>query len=84
MKAVRFDNYGDIDVLRVADVAMPEPVHGEVLVKVKAASINPGEAGIRKGLMHAMWPATFPSGEGSDFAGTVAKVGSGGRGVLAR
>ena len=76
MKAVRFDNYGDIDVLRVADVAMPEPVRGEVLVKVKAASINPGEAGIRKGLMHAMWPATFPSGEGSDFAGTVAKVGS--------
>ena len=76
MKAVRFDNYGDIDVLRVADVAMPEPVHGEVLVKVKAASINPGEAGIRKGLMHAMWPATFPSGEGSDFAGAVAKVGS--------
>ena len=76
MKAVRFDNYGDIDVLRVADVAMPEPVHGDVLVKVKAASINPGEAGIRKGLMHAMWPATFPSGEGSDFAGTVAKVGS--------
>jgi len=26
--------------------------------------------------MHAMWPATFPSGEGSDFAGIVAKVGS--------
>ena len=76
MKAVRFDNYGDIDVLRVADVPMPEPVRGEVLVKVKAASINPGEAAIRKGLMHAMWPATFPSGEGSDFAGTVAKVGS--------
>src|ERR1700688_4586076 len=50
MKAVRFDNYGDIDVLRVADIAMPEPVHGEVLVKVKAASINPGEAGIRKGV----------------------------------
>jgi NADPH:quinone reductase-like Zn-dependent oxidoreductase len=76
MKAVRFDNYGDIDVLRVADVPMPEPVHGEVLVKVKAASINPGEAGIRQGLVDAMWPATFPSGEGSDFAGTVAKVGS--------
>jgi NADPH:quinone reductase-like Zn-dependent oxidoreductase len=77
MKAVRFDNYGDIDVLRVVDVAIPEPVHGEVLVKVKAASINPGEGKIRQGLMHAMWPATFPSGEGSDFAGTVAKVGAG-------
>src|ERR1700675_2942225 len=77
MKAVRFDNYGDIDVLRLADVAMPEPVHGEVLVKVKAASINPGEAAIRKGLLHAMWPATFPSGEGSDLAGTVDEVGPG-------
>jgi NADPH:quinone reductase-like Zn-dependent oxidoreductase len=77
MKAVRFDHYGDIDVLRVVDVTMPEPVQGEVLVKVKAASINPGEAKIRQGLFHAMWPATFPSGEGSDFAGTVAKVGSG-------
>jgi NADPH:quinone reductase-like Zn-dependent oxidoreductase len=76
MKAVRFDNYGGIDVLRVADVAMPEPVHGEVLVKVKAASINPGEAKIRQGLLHAMWPATFPSGEGSDFAGIATKVGS--------
>jgi hypothetical protein len=55
---------------------VPEPAHGEVLVKVKAASINPGEAAIRQGRLHAMWPATFPSGEGSDFAGTVAKVGS--------
>jgi NADPH:quinone reductase-like Zn-dependent oxidoreductase len=76
MKAVRFDNYGDINGLRVADVAMPEPDHGEVLVRFKAASINPGEAGIRQGLVHAMWPATFPSGEGSNFAGTVAKLGS--------
>jgi NADPH:quinone reductase-like Zn-dependent oxidoreductase len=77
MKAVRFDNYGDIDVLRVADVPVPEPAQGEVLVKVKAASINPGEAKIREGLVHARWPATFPSGEGSDFAGIVTKVGIG-------
>jgi NADPH:quinone reductase-like Zn-dependent oxidoreductase len=44
MKAVRFDTYGDIDVLQVADVPVPEPAQGQVLVKVKAASINPGEA----------------------------------------
>jgi NADPH:quinone reductase-like Zn-dependent oxidoreductase len=48
---------------------------GQVLVKVAAAGINPGEASIRKGLLDAMWPATFPSGEGSDLAGTVAEVG---------
>ena len=77
MKAVRFDNYGGIDVLRVADVPIPEPAQGEVLVKVKAASINPGEAKIREGLMHARWPATFPSGEGSDLAGIVTKLGIG-------
>src|ERR1700734_2611960 len=77
MKAVRFDRYGGIEVLHVADVPMPEPSRGETLAKVKAASINPGEAKIREGLMHSMWPATFPSGEGSDLAGVVTKVGPG-------
>jgi NADPH:quinone reductase-like Zn-dependent oxidoreductase len=81
MKAVRFDNYGGIDVLRVADVPVPEPPQGEVQVKVKAASINPGEAKIREGLLHARWPATFPSGEGSDLAGIVTKIGIGVQGV---
>jgi NADPH:quinone reductase len=41
MKAVRFDRYGGIEVLQVADVPTPEPSGGEALVKVKAASINP-------------------------------------------
>src|ERR1700691_4585680 len=74
MKAVRFEKYGGIEVLQVADVPMPEPSRGEALVKIKAASISPGEAKIREGMMHAMWPATFPSGEGSDLAGIVTKV----------
>jgi NADPH:quinone reductase-like Zn-dependent oxidoreductase len=77
MKAVRFERYGGIEVLQVADVPTPEPSRGEALVKVKAASINPGEAKIREGLLHAMWPATFPSGEGSDLAGIVTKLGPG-------
>jgi NADPH:quinone reductase-like Zn-dependent oxidoreductase len=74
-QAVRFDEYGDIDVLKVVEVPRPMPGAGQVLVKVKAAGINPGEASIRKGLLHAMWPATFPSGEGSDLAGVVEEVG---------
>jgi NADPH:quinone reductase-like Zn-dependent oxidoreductase len=76
-KAVQFDSYGDIDVLEVREVERPTPQGGEVLVEVKAAGINPGEAAIRKGFMHDMWPATFPSGQGSDFAGVVAETGSG-------
>ena len=50
VKAVRFDRYGGIDVLQVIDVEPPTPVEGEVLVRVKAAGINPGEAAIREGL----------------------------------
>ncbi|WP_396923075.1 NADP-dependent oxidoreductase, partial [Mycolicibacterium sp.] len=42
-----------------------------------AAGINPGEAMIRRGALHDRWPATFPSGQGSDLAGTVAELGAG-------
>jgi NADPH:quinone reductase-like Zn-dependent oxidoreductase len=77
MKAVRFDNYGDVDVLNVVEVPDPVPGEGQVLVRVKAAGINPGEASIRKGLLADRWPATFPSGEGSDLAGVVQQVGGG-------
>lgn len=77
MKAVRFDKYGGIDVLYVAEVPTPEPASGEVLVRVKAAAINPGESKIREGMFKDTWPATFPSGEGSDLAGIVTKVGAG-------
>jgi NADPH:quinone reductase-like Zn-dependent oxidoreductase len=73
--AVRFDDYGDIDVLKVVEVSQPVPGSGQVLVEVKAAAINPGEAAIRKGTLRAMFPATFPSGEGSDLAGVVDEVG---------
>ena len=76
-KAVQFDQYGDVDVLDVRDVEKPVPAEGEVLVAVKAAGINPGEAAIRRGVMHDRWPATFPSGQGSDLAGLVSEVGPG-------
>jgi NADPH:quinone reductase-like Zn-dependent oxidoreductase len=76
-KAVRFDEYGGVDVLQVRDVPRPVPGPGQVLVQVKAAGINPGEAKIREGLMHSRFPATFPSGQGSDLAGIVAETGPG-------
>jgi NADPH:quinone reductase-like Zn-dependent oxidoreductase len=76
-RAVRFDHYGGGDVLYVADVPMPSPAAGEVVAAVKAAGINPGEASIRKGLLHDRFPATFPSGQGSDLAGVVTELGDG-------
>lgn len=81
MKAVRFHEYGGIDVLRVEEVERPAPGPGQVLVRVRAAGIQPGEAMIRKGARHERWPATFPSGQGSDLAGVVVEVGPHARGV---
>ena len=76
-KAVQFDSYGGIDVLEVRDVPRPVPGAGEVLVEVRAAGINISEAVIRAGAVHDLFPATFPSGQGSDLAGVVAELGSG-------
>jgi NADPH:quinone reductase-like Zn-dependent oxidoreductase len=83
VKAVRFEEYGGIDVLKVVDVPQPVPGPGQVLVRVRAAGINPGEAKIREGLLHARWPAVFPSGQGGDLAGIVAGTGPGVAGVAA-
>jgi len=76
-RAVRFDHYGGVEVLKVVDVERPVPGEGQVLVRVRAAGINPGEVGIREGRMHERWPATFPSGEGSDLAGVIEEIGGG-------
>jgi NADPH:quinone reductase-like Zn-dependent oxidoreductase len=77
VRAVRFDGYGGVDVLEVREVEDPVAGPGQVLVAVKAAGINPGEISIREGLLDARWPATFPSGEGTDLAGVVQAVGEG-------
>jgi NADPH:quinone reductase-like Zn-dependent oxidoreductase len=75
-RAVRFDKYGGIDVLHLVEVDRPVPGPEQVLVRVKAAGINPGEAAIREGVFAKQWPAKFPSGQGSDLAGIVEEVGT--------
>jgi NADPH:quinone reductase-like Zn-dependent oxidoreductase len=77
MRAVRFDRYGGVDVLEVREVEDPVAAPGRVVVAVRAAGINPGEISIREGWLHERWPATFPSGEGTDFAGVVRTAGDG-------
>jgi NADPH:quinone reductase-like Zn-dependent oxidoreductase len=77
MRAVRFERYGGPEVLEVVEVEEPTANPGQVLVRVKAAGINPGEAAIREGRLQELWPATFPSGEGSDLAGVVEEAAAG-------
>src|SRR3954454_4437655 len=81
-QAVQFDEYGGVEVLTLREVPRPVPGEGQVLVEVRAAGINIGEAKIRAGTVREIFPATFPSGEGSDLAGVVREVGEGVRGVF--
>ncbi|MGF7238690.1 MAG: NADP-dependent oxidoreductase [Frankia sp.] len=76
-RAVQFDRYGGVDELYIAQVEIPEPEPGQVVVAVRAASVNPGESSIRQGYLEARYPTTFPCGEGSDLAGVITAVGAG-------
>jgi NADPH:quinone reductase-like Zn-dependent oxidoreductase len=76
-QAVRYTEHGGIEVLQVVEVERPAPGPGQVLVEVKAAGINPGEASIRSGALASRWPSTFPSGQGSDLAGVIVELGEG-------
>src|ERR1700686_1736462 len=76
-KAVRYDEFGGIEVLRVKEVERPVPGDGQVLVRVRAAGINPSEAAIRAGARAKLLPSTFPSGQGSALVGVIEEVGAG-------
>ena len=77
MKAVRFHEYGDADVLRYEDVDRPVAGAGEVLVRVAATAFNPVDANIRAGFMQGPIPVTLPHTLGYDVAGTVDALGDG-------
>jgi NADPH:quinone reductase-like Zn-dependent oxidoreductase len=77
MKAVRFHEYGDSDVLRYEDVAQPVPGAGEVRIRVAATAFNPVDANIRAGFMQDPIPVTLPHTLGYDVAGTIDALGDG-------
>ncbi|MFF3984664.1 NADP-dependent oxidoreductase [Streptomyces sp. NPDC001797] len=81
MKAVRFHQYGDPDVLRYEDVEQPVPGAGQVRVRVAATSFNPVDANIRAGFMQGPIPVTLPHTPGIDVAGMVDALGEGVAGV---
>ena len=77
MKAVRFHEYGDPDVLRYEDVEQPIPGAGEVRIRVAATSFNAVDAGIRGGYLQGPFPVTLPHTPGIDVSGTVDALGEG-------
>ncbi|ADB33506.1 Alcohol dehydrogenase GroES domain protein [Kribbella flavida DSM 17836] len=81
MKAVRFHEYGDADVLRYEDVDLPVPAAGQVRIKVAATSFNPVDAGIRGGGLQGPFPVALPHTPGIDVAGAVDAIGAGADGL---
>ena len=74
MKAAFYDRNGPADeVLQVAELPMPAPAPGEVLVRVKASGVNPSDVKSRSGLRAKMgWPRVVPQ---SDGAGVIEPIG---------
>src|SRR3954453_9230820 len=77
VKAVRFHEFGDSNVLRYEDVEQPVPGAGEVRFRVAATSFNPVDGGIRGGYLRDPFPVTLPHTPGVDVAGTVDALGHG-------
>jgi NADPH:quinone reductase-like Zn-dependent oxidoreductase len=77
MKAVRFHEYGDPDVLRYEDVDTPVPGSGQVRVRVAATTFNGVDGNIRAGFMQGPMPLTLPHIPGLDVAGTIDALAEG-------
>jgi NADPH2:quinone reductase len=76
MKAIRVDEFGGPDVMRLLEVADPQAGQGQVLVRVRAAGVNPVDAYIHTGMYAARKPA-LPYTPGMDGAGVVEAIGEG-------
>jgi NADPH:quinone reductase-like Zn-dependent oxidoreductase len=77
MKAVRFEEYGGPEVLRVGEVEEPHAGPGQIRIAVRAAGVNPFDWKVRSGAMARFMPVEFPKIPGSDVAGVVDEVGEG-------
>jgi NADPH:quinone reductase-like Zn-dependent oxidoreductase len=76
MKAICIHQFGGPEVLKYEDVPDPMPGAGEVLVKIRAASVNPVDYKTREGSYPAVKQSDLPTVLGRDVAGMVEKTGA--------
>lgn len=77
MKAIQVHSYGHSDLIRIEDAPTPRPQAGEVLVRIRAAGVNPVDWKTREGYLKDVAPSAFPLILGQDFSGEIVELGSG-------
>jgi len=77
MKAALIDRYGRKSPIRVADIPVPSIGDRDLLVQVRAASVNPLDFKIRRGKLKVLLKYRFPLVLGNDLSGIVTAVGAG-------
>lgn len=77
MRAMLIHSYGAPEVLHLGEIETPQPRRGEVLVRVRASSVNPVDAAIRAGMLKHFVRLRLPAVLGVDVAGEVAGLGEG-------
>jgi NADPH:quinone reductase-like Zn-dependent oxidoreductase len=77
MKAVRLQNFGDVDQFKFETIPDPVPATGEVLIRVAGSGFNPVELYLRQGYLTQMFPTPLPAILGVDVSGTVEAIGPG-------
>jgi NADPH:quinone reductase-like Zn-dependent oxidoreductase len=82
--AVRLPEFGDLDVLSLENVAIPQPVDDEILVRVRAASVNPVDGKTREGKFPPVSEDKLPLILGRDLAGTIEAVGTRAHNMLSK
>ncbi|MFZ5940400.1 MAG: NAD(P)-dependent alcohol dehydrogenase [Bacteroidota bacterium] len=81
MKAIAISRYGGPEVLEYLDFPDPEPASDEVLIRVKAASVNPVDWKIRMGKLKFITGKNFPLFLGAEVSGVIEKAGAGVKGL---
>jgi len=76
MKRIQYHRYGGPEEMRLENYELPAPGNDEIVVRVKAASVNPIDWKVRQGMMKIMTGNRFPRAMGFDFSGIVERVGS--------
>ncbi|AXL53689.1 hypothetical protein DSC91_007244 [Paraburkholderia caffeinilytica] len=77
MKRIQYHRYGGPEEMQLETYELPAPASDEILVRVKASSVNPADWKIRQGAMKFMTGRRLPRAMGTDFSGVVESVGGG-------